>query len=292
MRDDFAVFILTHGRPDNVMTIDTLKRRGYTGKLFLVVDDEDKALPQYVKNFGKDKVLVFSKDEVAKTMDQFDNAKDRRTITWARNACYDLAEKIGVQYFIQLDDDYYAFSYRWIGKKNGELEPSFHGWAINSMDDVLSALVSFVENVPGAIIAMSQGGDHVGGADKKEMSSFRVKRKCMNSFVCDVSHPVSFLGRLNEDVNTYVYWGRRGRLFFTYWALQLDQSDTQSNPGGITELYKSLGTYPKAFYTVMVAPSCVKVGMIGKTDKRLHHSISWNHAVPKIVSEDLRKPRK
>ncbi|EFN6257501.1 hypothetical protein FVI12_21595 [Escherichia coli] len=42
MRDDFCAFILTHGRPDKVLTYRTLRRAGYTGKIFIVVDDEDK----------------------------------------------------------------------------------------------------------------------------------------------------------------------------------------------------------------------------------------------------------
>ena len=32
VRDDFAIFILTNGRPDNIFTVDTLKKVGYTGK--------------------------------------------------------------------------------------------------------------------------------------------------------------------------------------------------------------------------------------------------------------------
>ena len=33
---DFAVFILTHGRPDNVITFNTLKKANYTGKIYLL----------------------------------------------------------------------------------------------------------------------------------------------------------------------------------------------------------------------------------------------------------------
>ncbi len=42
--DDFAVFILTHGRPDTIRTLDTLKRGNYTGKWYLVIDNEDKQM--------------------------------------------------------------------------------------------------------------------------------------------------------------------------------------------------------------------------------------------------------
>ena len=42
MRDDFAAFILTHGRPDDILTTKTLRQYAhYTGKIYYVVDDED-----------------------------------------------------------------------------------------------------------------------------------------------------------------------------------------------------------------------------------------------------------
>jgi len=109
--DDFCVFILTHGRPDNIPTIRSLERCGYTGKVYIVIDDEDKTSQQYYDNYG-DKVLMFSKIEILKTFDQGDNSDDRRSIVYARNACFDLAKKVGVTYFIQQDDDYIDFAYR------------------------------------------------------------------------------------------------------------------------------------------------------------------------------------
>ena len=78
---DFCVFILTHGRPDNVITLKTLEKAGYTGKLFLVVDNEDKTLPKYIKNFGSEKVKVFDKKSYADNVDEGNNFDERRTIT-------------------------------------------------------------------------------------------------------------------------------------------------------------------------------------------------------------------
>lgn len=291
MRDDFAVFILTHGRPDSVDTVRMIKNCGYTGPWYLVCDDEDKSLPKYIKNFGNERVLVFSKNEAARLVDQFDNAKDRRTITWARNKSFELAREMGIKYFVQLEDDYPIMSYRWVGKKPGADKSDYHGWVIRNLDNVFAAMVRFMESTPAMTIAMSQGGDHFGGKHSPN-ASVKFMRKAMNSFVFDTNRPVQFLGRLNDDVNTYVYWGRRGYLFFTFTPLQLQQEQTQTVPGGTSELYKSIGTYAKSFYSVMVAPSCVKVAMMGRTEKRLHHKISWNLAVPKIISEELKKNAK
>ena len=57
---DFAVFILSHGRPSKVITATTLKRQGYTGSIFIVVDNEDRHIDDYRKIYG-DSVVVFDK---------------------------------------------------------------------------------------------------------------------------------------------------------------------------------------------------------------------------------------
>lgn len=75
--------ILTHGRPDKVLTYRTLRRAGYTGKIFIVVDDEDKTRHQYMAEFGE-QVLVFSKADIASRFDEADNFCDRRSIFYAR----------------------------------------------------------------------------------------------------------------------------------------------------------------------------------------------------------------
>ena len=111
----------------------------------------------------------------------------------------------------------------------------------------------------------------------------------MNSFVCDVDRFFQFKGRINEDVNTYVHLGGLGYIFFTIMNIQLDQYDSQSKKGGMTDIYIDGGTYIKSFYSVIINPSCVKIKMMGVNRKRLHHSIDWDNAVPCIINEKYRK---
>ena len=61
--NNYAVFILSHGRPDRVITYDVLRRHGYTGRIFIIVDDEDKTIDQYKIKY-KDQVIVFSKNDI------------------------------------------------------------------------------------------------------------------------------------------------------------------------------------------------------------------------------------
>tara|TARA_R110000824_G_scaffold219869_1_gene406879 strand:+ start:437 stop:1306 length:870 start_codon:yes stop_codon:yes gene_type:complete len=283
MREDFCAFILTHGRPDKVITYRTLRTHGYTGKIFIVIDDEDEDGEEYKRIYGDD-VLVFSKDEVGRYTDQFDNFSDRRTVLWARNACWDLAKQMGYRYFIQLDDDYVYWAYRRMGRGHQfsvSVVEEYHQWEIRNLDPVFGALIRLIETTPIKTVALSQGGDH----GSMESNGLRFIRKAMNSFVCDTQKPFLFRGRINEDVNTYVSLGRTGDLFFTDKRLQLGQLQTQANTGGMTEVYLDSGTYVKSFYTVMVAPSCTTIGLMGRLNKRLHHKINWRKAVPLIVPE-------
>ncbi len=277
---DFAVFILTHGRPDNVKTINTLNRCGYTGKVFFIVDNEDKSVDQYIANFGSDKVIVFDKKAMADAIDEGNNFDERRTITHARNFCFEAAKQVGVKYFIQLDDDYVAFEYRHANKEGTELM----GRCILNIDKIINLYLDFYKSTGFKSIAFAQGGDFIGGLHGGMVG--KLKRKSMNSFFCSTDRPFQFVGAMNEDVNTYTTLGSRGVLFGMIPSVSLNQAATQSQSGGITDMYLKYGTYCKSFTTVMMQPSSVTVKMMQTKYTRLHHSIKWNNTVPCIISEN------
>lgn len=278
---DFAVFILTHGRPDNVITYKTLKKCGYTGQIFIVIDNEDDKADEYKKIFGE-QVVVFDKLKKSKEFDTADLSDDRRAIVYARNACFDIAKEKGIEYFLELDDDYTGFMYRWAEKDK------FCSKDIKNIDKIFDAFVEFLKNTKTKSIAFCQGGDFIGGADNDRYKQ-GLLRKCMNSFFCSTEKKFDFLGRVNEDVNTYTCLGQRGELFFSYTGVMLNQKQTQSNKGGMTDLYLDSGTYVKSFYSVIFSPSCVKVSMMGDKHKRIHHKVNWECCCPKILNERWKK---
>ena len=274
MENNFAVFILTHGRPDNVKTFSTLKKCGYTGKVYFIIDNEDKTIDKYIQNFGKENIVVFDKKAMADSIDEGNNFDNRKVIIHARNACFKIAKDLGIKYFMQFDDDYYYFGYRYeTGAK-----------IIKNLDVVIKKMLDFYKSINIKSIAFSQGGDHIGG-----FSGIKLKRKCMNSFLCSTDREFTFVGSINEDVNTYTSLGNRGDVFFTFTNIQLDQKDTQSNKGGMTDQYALSGTYVKSFHSVLMHPSGVKVSMMNSNNPRLHHSIKWINTVPCIIDPKHKK---
>ena len=282
MNDNFAVFILTYGRPDNVKTYKTLDRFGYTGKIYLICSTDDKKLNQYKTKY-KDQVITFNKDDIE--FDTADNFNDKRVVVYARNACFKIAEDLGITYFLQMDDDYTDFSYRFDDKL------SYHkgrGY-INKVDDIFKSLLKFYKSIPAKSIALSQNGDWIGGDQSGWAKKLSLKRKCMNSFFCSTKRPFKFLGTINEDVNIYTRLGSIGDLFFTVPNVSLKQTDTQSNKGGMSDIYQDSGTYIKSFYSVLFSPSSVIVSVLNTENARLHHRVSWNNTIPKILNEQYKK---
>ena len=287
MSKKFAVFILTHGRAHKQDTYRTLRKAGYTGKIYLIVDNEDKQQDDYIKNYGS-QVIIFDKQAASEITDAGDNFKKRNSVLYARNACIEIAQNLGLDYFWELDDDYGSWRWRIDNAKK------FLGAGVNvkSLDAILLAMMEFMEESNIDCIAFAQGGDYIGGSGSnvfKKHSEGKFLRKVMNSFLVNTKKPFKFIGRMNDDVNTYVVHGKKGLVFMTLPRLMLNQSETQKNSGGLTEMYLELGTYVKSFYTVMMAPYCTTIKEMGVSHKRLHHRIDWNKAVPKIVSENYKR---
>lgn len=280
---NFAVFILSHGRPDRVDTYKSLIESGYTGDIYIIIDNEDKTADDYRALYG-DQVIVFDKMAISKTFDTGDNFDDRRAVIYARNACFNIAWELGLDYFLQLDDDYVDFRY----KMDSQFR-SIHRKLIKDLDRTINALLDYYKSIPALSIAIAQGGDFLGGIENDIDKSLNRRRKCMNTFICSTERPFQFVGRINEDVNVFTWFQRLGNLFLTFPLIAIQQRQTQTNSGGMTDLYRDSGTFIKSFYTVMYSPSSVKVKMIRSNHPRLHHQVDWKNAVPCILSEDCRK---
>ena len=281
--DKFAVFILSHGRPDNITTLATLKNEGYTGPLYILCDDEDATLPEYRKRFG-DMIQVFNKADTRRRhgVDRILPFDDLNGILEARVASFDVARNLGFDYFLELDDDY-----KWIGarKVEGRVLRDFH---FDDLDAVFAASLKFYKRTGALTMSFAQGGDFIGGADSFE-SKPPLMRKVMNSFFCTTKRPVDFFGILNEDVNFYTTANMRGDLVLAPKFLYIVQRTTQASAQGMSETYRKYGTFVKSFCSVIAQPSCVKVAMMGDSHLRIHHRIAWSNCAPKILPPEYRK---
>lgn len=282
MRDDFAVMILTHGRADRVYTVNSLRKGGYTGKIYFVIDNEDDQHDEYVSRYGQDRVVVFDKEAQMRKCDTMDTFGKKGVILFARNACFEIAKELGLTYFLELDDDYTSFDMRFPKDDKLSAKPC------RDLDRLFTAMIDFLIQSDALTVALSQGGDYIGGLNGKYYGKM-LTRKAMNTFFCRTDRPIGFIGTINEDVNTYTTYGSRGQKIFSVTQAAIVQKETQSNAGGMTGIYVDNGTYLKSFYTVMTMPSCVTIAMMGSSHRRIHHNVSWVNCVPMILNQRYKK---
>ena len=274
----FVCFVLCHGRPYNTPTINTLRNYGYTGEIYIILDDADDTIEQYRANFPDCKVEIFSKAEIVKSFDTMDNSDNDKCAVYARNACFDIALKNHIDYFCELDDDYITIPYRYVEDAICYRSKSA------DLDAVFEAYVDFMELSDSIYsVAFGQPGDFIGGSGSQLVKNKYI-RKTMNSWICKTDRRFIFNGRMNDDVNTYCLYGSKGKLFYTFDFIMIDQPETQQVKGGMTDMYKGNGTYMKSFYTVMLCPSFVKISVMGDRHYRIHHSIDYSRGVPKLIS--------
>lgn len=277
-----AIFILTHKRPDRQITIATLSKSGYTGDIFLLCDDKDPTLPEYKKRYGS-MVKTFSKEKYLGKFDLMTNVKRFDAVVFARNAVYDVARKMGLEYIVVMDDDYSVFNY------SVDKTCFYKRTKVKDMDRLIKAHFRFLKSADLDVLAFAQGGDFVGGWNGNICkNNFRPLRKAMNTFFLRVSRPIAYPGIINEDSTMGVEVAKRGGVVLTNCLIQLEQTTTQAASGGLTDIYKHAGTYQKSFYTLMMSPSSTTV-MYQHAVGRVHHLIRGNNAYPKIISAEHKK---
>jgi hypothetical protein len=284
MRHNFVALILTHDRAGEVQTLDALDRFGYDGDWYMVVDHPDDVEP-YTDEYGEDHVYYFEKDETQPAFDRGDNFEREGGIGYARYQSFAIARDLGYDYFIQLDDDY-----NWFGYRFNEAFDYIGTEYVPDLDATFDNAIDYLERADLDTICFAQGGDFIGGQDSQLASKVQAKRKAMNTFICRADAQFDFRGVVNEDVNTYVRAQQLGTLFLTVNFVSIDQGMTQQEDGGLTDLYHSEGTYVKSIYTVLYSPSSVTLyELVDRNDARIHHRVDWRTSVPKIVPESCRK---
>lgn len=285
--DEILLIVISYNRPDRLPTINRLATMNYTGPVALLIADDDPQRDLYHELHG-DKVVEFNKAATAAIpeFDNGDNFGSYNTAVYPRNACHPIASELGYRWYLILDDDY-----SWMEWRYDPHDRTYNYRRLFKLEGVIEALRDFQE-ATGIYIAISQGGEWLGGSNSGFGQAITVKRKMMNWFMYDTTQePYYQPGNINEDVNKYTEDQRRGDVTcMTTNMVSLSQWNSQKNEGGMQDAYLDYGTYVKSFYTVMRCPSAVIVKPLGSNTKpRLHHSVDWDAVAPKIVGEHHKK---
>lgn len=277
MLNNFAIFILSHGRANDMETVKAIQNAGYTGKWFVVVDDLDSQQELYKEKYG-DNVIVFDKKLWAEKTDTVTNTGELRSPVFARNAITEIAKEKGLKYYAEFDDDLKTFQFRY--NDNGKLA----GKPIKNLNEVIEVMLEFQEASGATSVGFASGGGFIGGTEGRFKQG--ILRSIHQAYILRTDKQIEFKGLLNEDGIATEFCNSTGRLAFELCLVTQTCPARSTNEGGLNELYKANDEYIRAFYSIIAFPNNLKIIQRNGT---ITLQRKTDTAMPKIISERWKK---
>lgn len=274
-----TIYIISKGRPQ-CKTAETLQNINYEGDWFIVCGNNDETLPEYIKKWGEDKVLVFDwYEEIKKTdvMDNFGFEKMPSGAAPVRNAVFDFSRARGERRHWQMDDDFNIFRLT-----NTEMtkNPKIDGRLLQFW---LKRIAKFADDAKLANIGLSLCEESF----PTDAKTFTSRVYAVHNMSNDPNLTPRWKGRFNDDTIHAITVHRLGQLKeMNIKFCSTDTAYTQQEAGGLTEMYKELGTVRKTAYLILIAPNATKL-VISKG--RYHHKVDWSKLVVKTIREQWKK---
>lgn len=285
MRSDFAIFICTHGRPDKQLTYEALKKSGYTGKIYLVLDDTDVTIQQYIDNYGPEHIVIFDKNHyINSCVDTGDVEGHYKCILYAKMAVEDIAKDFNLSAFMLVDDDITNFRYRY---------PYFDKCAsikMKNMDDCLEIYIDFLLENAFTAVGFGSPSTYFSGVRSFDPTAFLRYRGVFQVYLRNVSKPVIWINWYGEDNITLLQSSISGNLWLQipYIEYECVEIGDITKDGGMVDIYKSSNLFKLNQNVKRNFPGMVTLRLYTKTHKWLI-TREAKKCFPCIVSSYYRK---
>lgn len=283
---DFAVFIISHGRAETLTTYDVLRKSGYTGKIYVVIDDLDNQRHEYEKRFGFDTILVFAKKKYA--LEHTDCGLCEPLLkfaVFARNAVEDFATQLGLDCFSVWDDDIEKIRHRYI---SGE---SLLSKDVIDLDNVFLIYLQFMLHGNITTLGFAQCVLYMGGIQSFLNWKTTYRRQCLGVMIRNAKKKVKWGLNLYEDVTTPQTNCMDGNVWLTLTEIQYDTPNIGLGitSGGNSDVYRTLNPYVQTFFPILSRPDC---NFIKYRDSRFRVAeLSPGYVYPQIISSTYKKEK-
>lgn len=269
------VFIKTHGRPDKQLTLRTLREAGYTGDIFLILDNED-CLSEYNRFIDDEHdpnifCHIFDKQTLVNEIDSGTNHPKRDVNLYAWVACERFAKRHGDEFFIMSDDDITGFRFRY---KEGKHLRSLK--ITQNLDEIFALVEEYMLSCN--LSAMSTGIPQMyfSGDIEKDLWKWRVPY----TFVFrNAKHKLNWVSEYEEDIITAIRASIDGQYLSVLPVIQRETVEIGTNYGGMHNSYTD--SFVNAQYGYIWYPSCREI--IPYKDKFMC-KIKRDNAFAKLVS--------
>ena len=265
------LYIISKERPNSktVKLFNSLNINNY----YLVIQDDDKYLTDYIENYGEDKILTYNRKKYESKEYNMDNFDLKLTGAYpARNACLDLAKQNNEKRIWMCDDDIYNFSIHNEANKIITIKD----------ENKIKTLLNYYSD-----IGKNNNIDKIGiGIHENFVTSKYICYMHVNAFFNIFIYSKKFKGRLGEDIITtfLLYHNPKNNYELKLNLLKFRTDKPGTNKGGLHSEYKELGIISRIKYTLLMNP-LDKIKL--KNNKIITDSYnSLKFIAPKIISSE------
>lgn len=272
------IFIPSYHRPHNNKTAKYFIGNGYPAeKIHVVCDSEADDIAEYEteRDLQGYQLHIFDMDEARARYDYVHRpSKARRSAGQARNMFYDIAEELGITFYIVIDDDTSHFEYR----------PFVKYMRKARIEEVVKTFVmikALMQKHHLGVFGLSQTGEMFGA----DYDTKLLRWKVMNVTFYDTRYIYrGERGVQDNDTSQFVNIYNEG--YFTASlrsGIVLSQAPSATQSGGLTDLYQECKLLNKALVTVIQFPSAIVAEKQVMNGNRLHHHINARYLIPKVM---------
>lgn len=246
---NFAIFIISHERSERVETYTTLREAGYSGKIYVVVDTDDRQLERYQERFPDD-IIIFDKQIYIDKTDTLEIDRKRESSVYARNFVEDTAITYGLDAFGMFDDDIQNLRYRWVDGKVIRSKRVKSG-----LDSVFQYYVEYMlqsdfQTVSfGNVMTLISGVNGLSQRLSKERLTFQIH-------IRNTKYPLEWKSVINNDSISELQSIKLGNIWLSIPWVVYDSPVMNTLPGGMKAVYDNISGFNRAFYAVVAEPSC------------------------------------
>lgn len=248
-----AIFICTHGRPDKQITLKALRDAGYTGDIYLLLDDEDDTYNDYLKYYDEHTLLIeFIKQYILENTTTTAYPPNRMTILYAKNACEEYAKALSLDVFAICDDDIPGFRYRYIE------DGSCKSLQVKSgMNEIIYSYFQYVLDADITATSFGMAQFYFSGENCFSPETM-LKWRVPYTFVFrNTKHRVDWVSDYGEDITTAIECANQGKFMMASPFVQMNLSPMGVGEGGMVELHKD--TFRLAEYGHVWHPTCEQI---------------------------------
>lgn len=280
MREDFAIFIITHGHPDKQITYNTLLSCGYSGKIYFVIDNTDVTIQQYIDNYGKDSIIVFDKNYYINS-ERFDNGTNTPIYAcaiYARRAVEDIAKSMKLTYFAMADDDIKTMVIRYPINNKLKRVP------ITDMNKIIDAHLELLDVEPLACIGFGGVQNYFSGASVFSALSSTKPIIPYQFFLRKTAKPVRWSCWYGEDDVEAYFNTITGNMWFASLYVMIESMP--NGTGSMATTYATINSYVMSFAELRYFPGLLRVHKRPKSKASLFGVVRKNSDwFPRILNK-------